>query len=132
MLTPYQFASNRPIAAIDLDGLESRIVITAQYWENEINSAILDKDIGRATFLAFESITKSFDNLESAAAIEWAKSSGGRERGSPAQFVFDKDKFPKGLTVVNANGDMLFRIQDNRQETHWYDGFLELDRKSVV
>ena len=27
MLTPYQFASNTPIQAIDLDGLEARIVV---------------------------------------------------------------------------------------------------------
>lgn len=31
MLTPYQFASNTPIAAIDLDGLEAKIVTTYSY-----------------------------------------------------------------------------------------------------
>ena len=31
MLTPYQFASNTPIQAIDLDGLEAKIVVNSQY-----------------------------------------------------------------------------------------------------
>lgn len=31
MLTPYQFASNGPIWAIDLDGLEAKIVVNSQY-----------------------------------------------------------------------------------------------------
>lgn len=35
MLTPYQFASNTPIAAIDLDGLEAKIVTTYSYTDSK-------------------------------------------------------------------------------------------------
>ena len=38
MLTPYQFASNTPIAAIDFDGLESSISITKDVWFVELKN----------------------------------------------------------------------------------------------
>lgn len=38
-LTPYQFASNTPIQAIDLDGLEALIVVNSTWYTNKIQAA---------------------------------------------------------------------------------------------
>ena len=47
MLTPYQFASNTPIAAIDLDGLEAKIVTTYSYTDSKgtLTKRITEKDV---------------------------------------------------------------------------------------
>ena len=46
MLTPYQFASNSPSFAIDLDGLEAWIVITEKYGESDpINNMVFVDDV---------------------------------------------------------------------------------------
>ena len=45
MLTTYQFASNSPSSAIDLDGLEAWIVITEKYGESDpINIMVFVND----------------------------------------------------------------------------------------
>ncbi|WKN33905.1 hypothetical protein PZB74_03250 [Porifericola rhodea] len=122
MLTPYQFASNYPIAAIDLDGLEAKITITAKYWENAIKQAA-DDDINRAVSIALEAIFIKYSNLESETAIKWAEGAGGWQNGKPAYAETNKDKFPAGITVVNSEGELLAWI---KKEEHWYDPVLDL------
>ena len=41
--TPYQFAGNKPIAAIDLDGLEEKIVTTQFYSNSKLNNSVTNK-----------------------------------------------------------------------------------------
>lgn len=46
MLTPYQFASNTPVTAIDLDGLEASLNFTQEQWEDGMSVGISNhKDI---------------------------------------------------------------------------------------
>ncbi|MEM1407359.1 MAG: RHS repeat-associated core domain-containing protein, partial [Bacteroidota bacterium] len=58
MLTPYQFASNTPIQAIDLDGLEAKIIVNSQYNIRRItklfhpSSSDINKNINKQMALA--------------------------------------------------------------------------------
>ena len=45
MLTPYQFASNTPIQAIDLDGLEGLIVVKMDKPPTNFNKTLFAKDL---------------------------------------------------------------------------------------
>lgn len=47
MLTPYQFASNTPIAAIDIDGKEAGIPLNGVGWSGTIISNYFDNEKGR-------------------------------------------------------------------------------------
>lgn len=63
MLTPYQFASNTPIACIDLDGLEAYVVYIDNYFgrsEPQI-SIIFDQNIKRAAG-DYWLVYRNFDN----------------------------------------------------------------------
>ena len=54
MLTPYQFASNTPIAAIDLDGLEKRIVISGKDNDGKLQVDIItDRKVIEDLWYAF-------------------------------------------------------------------------------
>jgi RHS repeat-associated protein len=45
-LTPYQFASNMPIAAIDLDGAEAKLIITTEAYRWTVAALYTDKEKG--------------------------------------------------------------------------------------
>ena len=67
--TPYQFAGNKPIAAIDLDGLEEIIKTTQIYTSNpKLNNTVVDKQDGRGLNLAFD---KDFVATQLVIAIQW-------------------------------------------------------------
>jgi RHS repeat-associated protein len=123
MLTPYQFASNTPIAAIDLDGLEAVISITGTYWKNEITKAVNSGDTERATYLAFKAISTTLDDIgqdsKDYAARDW-------KGNSPASQSWDKSN-PQGLTVVfDGETEAVFRIAQAEEKQSWYSGtFIE-------
>lgn len=56
MLTPYQFANNTPIAAIDLDGLEAVIVIKSNWYRNKIINAVKEGDVKEAQRLSLKAL----------------------------------------------------------------------------
>ena len=124
MLTPYQFASNTPIAAIDLDGLEALITIKGTWWKNQIIKAIKDNDIERASYLAFKAISTTLDDIEfnskAYAKADWKGNNPGTYNWS--------EKNPKGLTVVfdGNKSTTIFSIVENEKASHWYsDTFIE-------
>jgi len=57
-LSTYQFASNSPIASIDLDGLEAEIIIKDLYYRKKIIEALNIMDINEAHRLSWEAIGK--------------------------------------------------------------------------
>jgi RHS repeat-associated protein len=103
-LTPYQFASNMPIAAIDIDGLEAVIVVTAEYWNKKITKAVSDGDINRAITLAVLASTIRLTSIPFT-AWKYATGKGGWVNGAPATYNFS-EKNPQGVTIVfkNDNG----------------------------
>ena len=63
--TPYQFAANTPIAAIDLDGLESEIVISSPWTTKEIDCLLKlesGSDIEQSTKWSLYSITRLYQD----------------------------------------------------------------------
>ena len=66
--TPYQFAANTPISAIDLDGAEALIAIHSKWYQDEILKAVNEGNILRAQYLAINSLVDPAKN-------EWAKKS---------------------------------------------------------
>jgi RHS repeat-associated protein len=101
--SPYQFAANTPIAAVDLEGLEAAIKIRSQWYERKIKKAVNANDIreaARLTMLAYG---------------DPAKDKYGRKmfgiNNTAATFNYS-EAYAKGLTVSNSNGDILFQIAD--------------------
>jgi RHS repeat-associated protein len=128
-LTPYQFASNTPIAAIDLDGLEAKVTVTGNYWKGLIKEAITNKDIERATWLAFDAARTTLDKLKGQDAKNWALDKGGWKDNRPASYSWNKNN-PQGLTVVFDDvNEPVIEIQGQVQEKTWYgkvwDSFLK-------
>lgn len=69
-LTPYQFASNTPIAAIDLDGLEARIVIKSQWFLSQIQTALKKNDFQEAERLTWAAVNASMPDGTPAGSFE--------------------------------------------------------------
>ncbi|MDH5399541.1 MAG: hypothetical protein OEX02_15435 [Cyclobacteriaceae bacterium] len=109
MLTPYQFASNTPIGAIDLDGLEARITVTGTWWQNQIEKAIESEDIERASFLTFKSLTVKLSDISDLDKRNYAK--GDWKSHSPGSYNYSV-YYPEGLTVYDDEGNMLFGIRE--------------------
>jgi hypothetical protein len=127
MLTPYQFASNTPIAAIDLDGLEALIVVSGEYWKGRIQEAVTNKDVEYATFLAFEAVSKTLEDLPNDDARNWALGKGGWQGNSPAILNY---KDHSGLIVKTEDGTTLFRIEntspkDDVHNASWLDRIVD-------
>jgi RHS repeat-associated protein len=125
MLTPYQFASNTPIVAIDLDGLEAIITITGHYWQNQINKAVKADDVERAGFLAFEAVITGLSDLKDDKSRSWAVRNGGWVDGRPAKLSYGDHT---GLIVQDGEGNRLFKIDPPTQEDNGssiFDGFVE-------
>ncbi len=63
-LSTYQFSSNMPIVAIDLDGLEAVIVINSQYYMKKIKHAMTFGDIEEAERLVWEAVSKGSNSAK--------------------------------------------------------------------
>ncbi len=61
MLTPYQYASNTPIAAVDIDGLEAEIVVDRQSKQVNVNIKLSITDIEIAVL---KSVGMTTDNIQ--------------------------------------------------------------------
>ncbi|MEZ5007937.1 MAG: RHS repeat-associated core domain-containing protein [Chitinophagales bacterium] len=61
--TPYQFAGNKPIFAIDLDGLEEKVAIIMESGDNEF-SKVHESEIIKAGYVVFK-VTNGGDALRS-------------------------------------------------------------------
>ena len=106
--TPYQFSSNMPIAAIDVDGLEAAIAINSPWHKQQIQKAVKDGDVQRAIYLANKSITteRPPDKKNST----WVKNAynGADYAGT---FNYNEMHNLDGLTVYDNNGNMLFNVE---------------------
>ncbi|HJW30772.1 MAG TPA: RHS repeat-associated core domain-containing protein, partial [Saprospiraceae bacterium] len=102
MLTPYQFASNTPITSIDLDGLESLITIKGSWWKSQINQALNDKDMEKATLLAFKAMSTTLDDISDPKSKAYARKNWNGN--SPATYNWS-EKNQNGLTVVFEGED---------------------------
>ena len=82
--TPYQFSSNMPVAAVDLDGLEAAVMITGTWWVEQIQIAYDEGNEERVKQLVLKAHLTGLSNLTTDAAKVWAQNSGGWQDGSPA------------------------------------------------
>ena len=107
MLTPYQFASNTPIAAIDLDGLEAWVVRkTINSSGNAAIEMVFDKDL-----VPIGGVYESTRWLNKAGIIEAARWGTASYSDYKTQFPNDgkytrEDK--KGLLTFEAGAQVLF------------------------
>jgi len=112
MLTPYQFASNMPIAAIDLDGLEARITINSSWFLKQIQKATDAGDIQEAERLTWAAVHASLDD------------------GSPAASFVPDENGLKGFTVLNSKELFSFNVGDdfyyNTAKIPWATGQKDL------
>ncbi|WP_209329150.1 RHS repeat domain-containing protein [Lunatimonas salinarum] len=117
-LTPYQFASNTPIAAIDRDGLEAEIVINSPWFLNEIQRAWNTGDVDRSQQLALSSINKSRP------AGNWAEI---EYKGAVNAGTFNwNESNPNVLTVFDSDHNEIFKIVKEQQMLqHTEKGFWE-------
>src|SRR5690606_8702362 len=95
MLTPYQFASNTPTQAMDLDGLEAMVVVNSQWFLNEIQKAITAGDIDEAERLTWVAVHARFED------------------GSPAATLTPDPNGVTGFNVFDVNHNPLFGRGDN-------------------
>lgn len=103
--TPYQFAGNMPIAAIDLDGLEQEIVITSPYVRDKVTEYTKVRnyeDAVRATYNAADHET--FTTAEDAA---WAAQTFdvGQAAGSPAAIRNKYEERDLGLVIYSYSDE---------------------------
>jgi hypothetical protein len=87
MLTPYQFASNRPIDGIDLDGLEEKVVIY-DYGKDKPRVYVTDaKAEGESSILNYYSIFSDQSDLTKEYRFAWDKGfQEYTENGGPNSF----------------------------------------------
>ena len=99
MLTPYQFASNKPINGIDLDGLEWVLQIHSPDHSEKFLRARQAGDIYRLKQLTYYSLNRSFpdDYLHGIMA-------GENFEGNKASTVIFDEKAAPGLTVKLTGG----------------------------
>ncbi len=91
MLTPYQYASNTPIGAIDLDGLEAVVTIYSERQFNGLKKAFGQGDVVEAVRIARHSLNNLFvDDGGRVDLSRWARRSfekkWGRKRASEIGF----------------------------------------------
>lgn len=113
MLTPYQFASNTPIQAIDMDGLEA-IMFTIKQWKNSdgktqqsVNTAY---DVGKKGDERVLTVVHNLDNGKTqemlTSPIEVVGQAKGQSFGQKTEnFLYSLDKaLPKGsIEAYNDN-----------------------------
>jgi RHS repeat-associated protein len=75
-LTPYQFASNQPIWAIDQDGEEAKVVIKSQWFKDQIQAALDNGDIAEAERLTWAAVAAVMPDGSPAASFS-ADPNGG-------------------------------------------------------
>ena len=105
--TPYQFAANTPIGAIDLDGLESVIVINSPL----IAKVVLNlNDEGKTNEIIWEALQAAsgkdgYDYTSNEA--DWAnrQNGGGQQEGDPSAQSYNMSELSKGVKVFILNGD---------------------------
>jgi RHS repeat-associated protein len=102
MLTPYQFASNTPVAAIDIDGLEAYITINSPYFKNLISEAYQNGNTDEAVDLAFRSLMAQRPHDDYA-----KKAFRGKARAG--DFGWESST-PFILTVKDQDGEEIFHL----------------------
>ncbi|WP_375577564.1 RHS repeat-associated core domain-containing protein [Marivirga tractuosa] len=130
MLTPYQFASNTPIQAIDLDGLEAKITVNSQYNRKRIsklfhpNEKYISSEVGKqaALLIAWYSVDAVYENddhLKMYPNVEFPKS------GKAAEVTYDGSF--KGVQIwakdENDNEVYLGSINNMSEESSFFDFF---------
>jgi len=100
--TPYQFASNTPIAAIDRDGLEAEITINSPWFHNQIQEALDAGDIERAQILALASINANRPAGDYAEKVYKGAATAGT-------FNYNESN-PNVLTVFDSDGKEMLKV----------------------
>jgi RHS repeat-associated protein len=96
--TPYQFAGNKPIWAIDVDGLEEAIIIKSKWYEQGIKTALQKEDYNEAYRLASKALNDPAKNIyaENLYKDNYA-----------ARWTYN-GFYPTGISFVGINGDILY------------------------
>ena len=115
MLTPYQFANNVPIAAIDLDGLESVITVNSPFTSAAIKSYMDNGDEKSAWLVVLKTLESTHKNPDGstnetdfvytrseASRANSITGSGQKEGDYPGTFNYCEG-YPKGFTVYGVD-----------------------------
>lgn len=111
MLTPYQYASNSPIAGSDLDGLEFKLEIYSPMLSSRFKEAVNAEDIYHQRAITLFGRSHHFKSGFGLASI-------GRTQYSPAAQLYYHEDYPDGVSVVlydwknhagskNSNGEIV-------------------------
>lgn len=108
MLTPYQFASNTPIMAVDLDGLEAYISINDIEVGDLVHNLMESGDIDIAITVAA---------LNTHIPYEWDQSGEYMK----AVMEHNTDKYPEGVTIryTLSNGEFYTRGINPDKRSAW-------------
>jgi RHS repeat-associated protein len=97
MLTPYQFANNYPIAAVDLDGQEAKIVISSKWFQSKIQNAINLNDFTEVERLTWAACKATFKNGDPVAVFT------SDPNGNSGFMVFGEEISGGQFSVINRN-----------------------------
>ena len=115
-LTPYQFASNRPIDGVDLEGLEWVLVIQSPNISSTFHEAVRTKDIIEQRRLTYWALNNVFPD---AFAVEMLYRGGESVRSNQAAYlIYDENALP-GVTVYTTTRNR--NVETNRTESITFD-----------
>ena len=130
MLSPYQFASNTPISAIDIDGKEAEIVVDKKAKEIQVNFKFTYTEATMKTIegqnLAFGDINNSFDYYYK------PTSSGETQATKDASAFSGKSKTELEILLggkIASGGDGYFNIDFGNSGTYKVFCNLTIDNK---
>jgi RHS repeat-associated protein len=116
-LTPYQFASNTPIAAIDLDGLEAVIVVKSQWYAKKIIKALDAGDVKEAQRLALKAVTDpSKDDWQRNAFGKTAASFDVPNENPNIEVILTKGKRPIRTFTIESTAEANKQLKESLKE----------------
>jgi hypothetical protein len=128
-LTVYQFASNRPIDGVDLDGLEYVLYlyspdVSAKFSNTMIFETNSKNDIYRQREITYWSLTHHAESNYLSKFVD-SHDSENWDKHSVATLENDPDNFPEGVTVI------LYKWDFKKGDTETHLGISEYERYHI-
>ncbi|MEO0970578.1 MAG: LamG-like jellyroll fold domain-containing protein, partial [Cyanobacteria bacterium J06639_18] len=113
MLTPYQFASNMPIAAIDLDGQEAKVIIYSEEQFADIKKAYKKGDIQEVRRIVSYSLHNQFVKSRQPGDVDYSSYAQRKfEKKWGKDHLSETDKFPKNFRPSKIEFDFADFLND--------------------